>query len=326
MQWPSAGRKKESGETLPGVIETVGNAFAMLNKRPYFIVMPIIVDLFLWLGYKLSLAPFTNMVAHWLTSVPSADSTTIDRIRSAGTSFNLFELVAVSTPTMMKEIDPGTIAGTTQRTVDSLPWWTVPELSLLLLVLGVVIGVVYLTLLSYVVRGESLDLSSVVRRSCQYSLRTIGYILLVAGVVLLLSFPVMLLSGVLLGFGIDIVPLTAAIFVLAAMWAYVLLFFAQDAIIISGAGPARAMYLSYNVVRSNFWPCVGLIAVSLLIQIGTPLALIVFTKSALGVPLAFLVHAYILTGLSVAALLFYRDRAAALKSARVVVPSSDPNS
>lgn len=326
MQWRSTGRKSESSAALPGVIETIGNAFAMLNKRPFFIVTPIIMDLFLWLGYRLSLAPLTDTFVRWLNTVPSADSGTIDRIRSAGTSFNLFELLAVATPTMVTRAGSDAIAGTTQSTIHSTPWWLIPEIALFLLVLGIVIGVIYLTLLSYVVRGEPLAVSNVLRHSRDNSVRMLGYLLLIVGIVLLLSFPVFLLSGILLVFGISIVPLTGAVFFLAAVWAYVLLYFAQDAIIISGAGPARAIYLSYNVVRSNFWPCIGLIVTTIVIQVGTPLALIVFTRTAWGVPLAFLAHAYVLTGLSIAALLFYRDRAAVLKHAHSVTSSPGRNS
>ncbi len=326
MRWPSANRSSQANATLPGVIETIGNAFAILNKQPYFLVLPVLLDLFLWLGYRLSVNPLAVTVIRWMNSVPQVDSSAIDRVRSIGSSFNLFELLAVSIPNMVTNAGAETIAGATHRSVDSIPWWLLPELALLLLVAGVAIGVIYLTLLAYMIRGESVKDAQVVRLSLSNTVKTIGYVLLVLGIVLLLSLPVIFLSGVLLALGISIVPLTAALFFLAAVWAYVFLYFGQDAIIISGAGPARAIYLSYNVVRSSFWPCIGLMFVSLVIQIGTPLALIVFTRSAWGVPLAFLIHAYILTGLAVAAMLFYRDRASALRGTRPAITASERTS
>lgn len=312
MQWPFA-RKPELSSTQPGVIETIGNAFALLNKRPYLVVAPLILDLFLWLGYRLSLEPLTNTIVRWLGSVPSTDAATVDRIKSLGTSFNLFELLAISTPTMVTRASADTVAGATSYTFSASPWWVLPPLALVLSVAGVMIGVVYLTLLGYLVRGESLASTAVIRASAVNTVRTIGYILLVIGIVLLVSLPVFMLSGILLAFGISIVPLTAVFVFLGAMWAYVLLYFAQDAIIISSAGPARAIYLSYHVVRANFWPSVGLIVATMIIQIGTPLALIIFTRQTFGVPIAFLIHAYILTGLAVAAMLFYRDRSHAIR-------------
>ena len=323
MQWPSSGRKSDTGTTLPGVIETIGNAFALLNKRPYLITAPILLDLYLWLGYRLSLEPLTSAIVRWLGNAPSVDSSTIDRIKNLGSSFNLFELLAVSTPTLVARVGADVISGATTRTIASSPWWLLPPLALLLAVAGVTIGVVYLTLLGYLVRGEPLVSIRVVRASAVNTLRTIGYILLVLGIVLLLSFPIFMLSGILLAFGINIVPLTAIVVFLGAMWAYILLFFSQDAIIISSAGPARAIYLSYNVVRSYFWPCAGLILVTMVIQVGTPLALMIFTKRTPGVPLAFLVHSYILTGLTVAAMLFYRDRVSAIRGPQSVGTASD---
>ncbi len=326
MQWPSAGRRHDSETALPGVIETVGNAFALLNKRPYLMVLPMVLDLFLWLGYRLSLAPLTNTIVRWIGNVPSADASAITHFQSAGASFNLFELLAISTPTMVTRVGASAITGATTATISSTPWWLVAPLALLLVIAGVTIGVVYLTLLGYLVRGESLASLGVFRVSGMNTLRTIGYILLVIGVILLLSFPIALLTGALLVFGVSIAPLTAIFVFVGALWAYVLLYFAQDAIIISGAGPARAIYMSYNVVRANFWPCIGLMLVTLVIQIGTPLALMVFTRSAFGVPLAFLIHAYILTGLAVAAMLFYRDRASSLRVPKAAVTASDRTS
>ncbi len=326
MQWMSSNRSSQPSTALPGVIETIGNAFAILNKRPYFLVLPVIVDVFLWVGYRLSLKPLTETVVRWMNSIPQVDSSSIDRIRSAGDGFNLFELLAVSMPNMVTNAGAETISGATHRTISSIPWWLLPELALLLLVAGVAIGVVYLTLLAFVIRGETLSGAGIAKLSLSNTIKTIGYVLLVAGIVLLLSLPVIFLSGVFLAIGISIVPLTAALFFLGAVWAYVFLYFAQDAIIISGAGPARAIYLSYNVVRSSFWPCVGLMFVSLVIQIGTPLALTVFTRSAWGVPLAFVIHAYILTGLAVAAMMFYRDRAGALRGSRPAIAASERTS
>lgn len=317
MAWPQNGRKVMSAEQTPGVIETVGNAFVLLNKQPYLLIPPVVLDLFLWLGIRLSLKPLTEAVIRWIGTSSAIDSSTIDHIRNTGTSFNLFELLAISMPTFVTQVGADAISGATNRTIDSFEWWMVLSAAFILLLVGVAIGVFYLTLLGFLVRGEKILPGALARASAKNIGRTYMYFLLLLGLALLVLFPLLMLSGALLAFGISIVPLLTLFLVFAAMWAYVLLFFAKDAIIISQAGPARAIYLSYNIVRANFWPCVGLIVVSMIIQIGTPLALVAFTHSPWGVPLAFVAHAYILTGVAVAALLFYRDRAIKLRAPRL---------
>jgi hypothetical protein len=317
MAWPQSGRKLVSVEQTPGVIETIGNAFVLLNKQPYLLIPPVMLDLFLWLGIRLSLKPLTDTLIRWVGTSSSVDASSIEHIRNAGTSFNLFELLAISMPTFVARVGADAIAGASSQTIDSFAWWLLLPLSFLLFLAGIAIGVLYLTLLGFLVRGELLSTGPLLRATGKNILRTYGYLLLLLGVVLLILFPLLMLSGVLLAFGISIVPLITLVLVFAAMWAYVMLFFAQDAIVISKAGPARAIYLSYNVVRRNFWPCIGLIVVSMIIQIGTPLALLAFTRTPWGVPLAFIAHAYILTGVAVATMLFYRDRAIKLRAPRL---------
>lgn len=326
MQWPSAGRKQESGESQPGVIETIGNAFALLNKRPYILLAPVLLDGFLWLGYRLSLAPLTNAIVRWIETAPTTDVTTLDRLKSVGSSVNLLDILTISTPSMMTRIGSGVAATGASRAVAVLPWWGLLPVILALAIIGLTIGMVYLTLLGSWVRDEQLSVISILRTSLLNTAHTIGFVLLVIGLFLLLSLPLIVLSGVLLGFGISIVPVSATLVFLGEMWAFVLLYFAQDAIVISAAGPARAIYMSYNLVRANFWPCLGLILASIVIQVGTPLALTVFTRSPWGLPLAFFIRAYVLTGLALAALLFYRDRARSIRGPKTAANASDSSS
>ena len=323
MQWPRSGRNSDSTSAPPGVIETIGNAFAILNMRPYILVAPVLLDLCLWLGYQLSLKPLTDLLIRWLNSAPNTDATTIDRLEKLGSSSNLFMILTVSMPSAMTRLGSGIVGDGASRAREVIPAWLLGPVILALIVAGIAIGTAYLTLLGGLAHGDAFSLRQYARTSVTNSLRFIGFNLLIIGIVLLVLFPLLLLSGLLLAFGISIIPITTALLVVGFMWAFVLLYFAQDAIVISNAGPARAIYMSYNVVRTFFWSCLGLIVVSMVIQIGTPLALNVFTRSTWGMPLAFLIRAYVLTGLALAALLFYRDRASAIRAPRAAAGATD---
>jgi hypothetical protein len=321
MAWPRSGREDIAVEQTPGVIETVGNAFVLLNKRPYLLIPPVLLDVFLWLGARLSIKPLTDALVNATKGSPSIDSKTIDQLHAIGSSYNLFELLGVSTPTFVTRIGADTIAGASRSTIEDLHWWVILLAGFGLLIAGLALGMAYLTLLGFLVRDEGVTVVSYGAVTLKNVVRTYAFFLLLIGLALLILFPLLLLSSVLLAFGISILPVVTLVVGLAVMWAYVLLYFARDAIVISQAGPAKAIYLSYNVVRANFWPCVGLIAVSFILRIGTPLALVAFTRTPWGVPLAFILHAYVLTGVAVAALLFYRDRAKKLRAPRLPIAS-----
>jgi hypothetical protein len=289
----------------------------LLNKQPYLLIPPVLLDLFLWLGYRLSLQPLTDTLIRWLGTSSSIDETTVTHIRNAGASFNLFELLAISVPTFVTRVGSDAIAGASSRAIGNFAWWLVLLIACVLLLVGIAFGIIYLTLLGFLVRNERLTVSQFLSASAKNIVRTYGYLLLLVGLALLILFPLAILASVLLAFGISIVAVLTLFMVFASIWAFVLLFFAKDAIVISKAGPAKAIYLSYNVVRTNFWPCVGLIVLTLIIQNGMPLALMAFARSPWGVPLALVAHAYILTGVAVAAMLFYRDRALKLRAPRL---------
>ena len=54
-----------------------------------------------------------------------------------------------------------------------------------------------------------------------------------------------------------VMPLVGAALVVPAAAAAIYLMFTPDAIVLTEVGPLRAAYLSFNVVRRNFWPALG---------------------------------------------------------------------
>jgi hypothetical protein len=122
------------------------------------------------------------------------------------------------------------------------------------------------------------------------------------------TIPVLIVGIIFLSIGVNLMPMLAMLLMLASLWGVFLLFFAQDAIVVSDAAPVRAIKLSYGVVRNNFWPALVFIGAYALIRSGMPAALQVLNGAWWGVPLAVIGNAYIATGLVAAAMIFYRDR------------------
>ncbi len=55
----------------PGLIDAVSAGYVALNRRLWVIVIPIVPDLYLWLGTRLSLAPLIRSLSDRVASAPA---------------------------------------------------------------------------------------------------------------------------------------------------------------------------------------------------------------------------------------------------------------
>jgi hypothetical protein len=94
-----------------------------------------------------------------------------------------------------------------------------------------------------------------------------------------------------------------------ATWAWVHFFFSIHALVLDDSGPLEALRSSYQVVQRHFWQSIRFMGASLLITTGLSFALREMATSLPGALLAILLNAVIASGMIVAAMLFYRDRA-----------------
>ena len=95
------------------------------------------------------------------------------------------------------------------------------------------------------------------------------------------------------------------------LWLYFMLYFVLAALVTDGVGLGQAMWRSFNVVSRNFWSTLGLVILTTVILAGfgfiwQRLA----PQSPGGTAVAIVGNALLLTGLTAARLLFYKDRSA----------------
>jgi len=302
-----------AGRTVPGVIDTIGTAYAMLNRQPYLIMVLVALDLVYWLGPRLSPIAFTARVAEWLGRA-GADPQAQGLLRDLGTQFdNLLMLLSVLIPTLVFALGVDRLPQLPALTWNvEVPWWLVPPLALTLAALGVLVGMGYLTMLGRLVRGHAVISPELPRAALRNGLAMIGLYLILIGLFVLVLMPAMITSVLSVVIGIDalILPIVSLFLFALSLWAFLLTFFVEEAIVLSQAGPLRALYLSYHLLRSHFWQAVRFIVAVMIIQTGAPIALSLFTRTPWGVPFALVSYAYLITGLGLASMIFYRDRVA----------------
>ena len=129
----------------------------------------------------------------------------------------------------------------------------------------------------------------------------------------LLGMPLLILSGLLVIIGMS-PGILVLVTLLPLLLLYVHLSLAPEAIVVSDVGPFEGIKLSIRVVRRNFWPMFGLLAATILIEQGFSLGWSLLTRQAAGVPLAILGNGFVGTGLTAAAMFFYRERLLALET------------
>jgi len=293
------------------VVDTLSSGFRLVFQRPWLALLPLIADIGIWRGPKLSMATLVQrMVADLSTAMATmpdagaatAGSTeTMTLLTDALAGTNLFGLVTwhiLGVPGIAGSlpIQPG------DRVYEITVVWQLALAMVLILVLGLVLATAYLTLIAQTVRDEHVDLPGFVATAAQ-SWVNLAIIALVLGIAFLST----LLGISLLG------PLAlAAIFVLGLVLFYSAFF--PQAVTLDGLKPLQAVLSSYAVVRTSFWPSAGLLFLVNLLNSGLGLVWqrLMGTAQA-GMIAAVVLSSLIGTGLTTALFLHYRDRIAALR-------------
>lgn len=308
-----SGMDRES--PLPGVIDTIGFGYAALALRPLAIVPIVMLESYLLFGPKVALQPLTTAVSDTLRDRGSGWSGIagdVERLEGA----NIFdagtlEFPLLRTPGIVTAFDAGQAASLrVGGTWSHLPGVVVILILLGSLLTGLVLSSLYRSMLAQAAlasreQGYTLQPARILRRTRGIA----GWALMLVGLAVLVTMPVLIASvaGALLGFG----ELTLLWLFLAfpAAWAWVHFFFSIHALILDDIGPLQALRASFQVVQHHFWQSVRFMGVSLLITTGLSFALRELATSLPGALLAILLNAVLASGMIVAAMLFYRDRA-----------------
>ena len=306
-----------------GIIDSLASGFGIVSRRLWLILIPVLLDVYLWLGPRVSIEPLFKRLEPLLNpqaalALSKSDAQLMDASREAfmqmGKSFNLLSMLVNSllgVPSLVV-ISPSDINTSQIPTIQISSGWVAFGLTLLLSVVSVLIAVAYLTLIARVVSDVGLNLGQIARQIVVVW----GRVLLLALILLLLSvvfvLPVSVLSALLAFISQSLAFLAIGLFSLVAFWVIILvmiyLVFCVDSMLINDAGIRVAMRNSVVIVRRNFWPTIGLIVLVNVIGAGLSLVWQRLTFAPWAVVVGILGNAYVGSGLVASVLVFYRDR------------------
>jgi len=295
---------------VPGIIDTIAAAMSAVVARPILLIIPVLFDLYLWLGVRVSPQALTTALRHVVLETGSGDKTQIaDNLRTMGQSSDVTSLVSLLVPSIVAGIDRAKVVQVWARgSYAPGSWWLVCLVALALMLVGAALSMLYRVPMALTVRGVSAPVREIMRATLKAWVRFVALVALVVGLCLLIGGPALIIAGLFELAGVNIVPLLTLFLLLPAAWAAVYLYFAIDAIVVSEVGPLRAIYLSFNVARRNFWQTVGFAFVTILISAGLTQIWILFLRTTPGLLFAILANAFVSTGLAMASMMFYFDR------------------
>jgi hypothetical protein len=298
-----------------GVIDTVSAGFRLVLKRPWLIVLPLLLDLFLWQGPKLSMSA---VVDQWQTTLSSL-STDLAATGGAGSEAYTESLDALLDDTVRSTNLFGALVWTmlgVPNVTGSLPilpgdsplqittTWQLSLVQLAILATGLLLAALYLNLVASAVRDESPTLAGLAGATARTWTR-LALVAVPVALAIISTLVVLTLLGIL-----------ALVLAMGFLWILVCIAFVPQGIALGRQGAWGAVISSYLVVRTNLWPTLGLLILTNLLSSGLGLIWMRLAgPSTMGTLAAILLSATVGTSLTAAMFLFYRDRLAALQRA-----------
>lgn len=303
---------------LPGVIDTLSQGFAAAYRRPWLLLIPIVLDLVYWLGPRRSVLPLMERLLAWAATISPqaipADQRTVFLDLSAQPlhlDFSPFGAVLPQLPKFINLVTP--LLPELPATPFQTALWPVSGAGslvagwLVVNLVSMLVLAVFLMLLARPLRTQTAP-----RLDARGLLRVYGsfltILLIVGGAVFLVGIPALVLA-VLVG-SLNTIVGQLLVLVLQALlfWLLFTASFSFDAVVINGAGPLRALLSSLLVVQRSFSSAFGLFLLGWLILWGISFVWQPIAVSAAGLLAAMLGSAYLSTGLAAAHLTFFRDR------------------
>lgn len=337
-----------------GIIDTLGAGFGIVARRPWLLVVPIAIDLFLWMGPHLSVEPVVNRILDQYEALVAEAGVGDEESRSQllqGWQTGRELIARAGTVNLLSLITspiPQGLSTPTERILGSpVPFMVVaaPLPSLLAYAAGGELGqwidppasTVESPALLFafwpLLAALSLGAASAYRTSVAQSLVPPGSPaslardfgrgwLSLAGLfglsllfLLFLVLPLVVVGAILFLIQPVLGTLVLLLVSVIPFWMRLYFYFCDGALFLSRVGLWTALQRSYLLVRRHLWASLALVGLIHFILYGTSILWRAFQSHPMGVLAGILGNAYVATGLVVSSYIFYQERMAALEAA-----------
>lgn len=305
------------------IIDSLSAGYRFVTGKLYLLLLPIALDLVLWVAPRLSIGPLLEQVAEIYRNEAQLDELSNDLSTMAeqaseifvevGQQSNLLNLLVSGSlfhmPSIMAVAEP--LPNVAIREISNPG--SVIALFIALALVGLFGGVVYFGLLAdrlpIGAGARSLDWAEFLMLSLHRWAKTVLLIIVVTIGLIAILVPVSLGATLIALLSPSIASLLMALMSGLAFVAFFYLYFSTAGLVIDDLTIMNAISRSVQLVRSSFWPTFGFIILINLISRGFSLIWMPLTSYVpAGTVVAIVGNAYIGTGLAMALLIFYRTR------------------
>jgi hypothetical protein len=303
-----------------GVVASLAGGFEAVNARLELILLPLILDLFLWLGPRLSVLPLIERLSNTLVSELGRDATAeqmavlemfSQRMREYGQSFNVFSILSsapLGVPSLLASRG-STVAPTGQPPiwyVDSLPVYLIFWAAFVLG--GLFLGALYFGGIAQQVRDRRLNISLLLRQVWGDWARLTALAMLAVVFLIVFGTPMLFISVVIWFFSPLLGSLAWILAFTLLLWALFYGGFALHAMLLARRGLFGALWDSVRMVQFNLPHVAGLFLLAVLINVGLAQVWNLAPDESWLLALGLGGHALISTALVAATFVFYQDR------------------
>lgn len=304
------------------LVETLTEGYWLINRHPWLIILPVLVNIYLVLGAQLSFAPLIEQLTEIMRRLAPPDTPTETALEPVAMLAQMDMRVPLAllnaVPTLplrlLGDIGPGVTGLPQPATLMISSMWGIIAAFGLINLLALPLSALFLTRIAADLRSERPGLAGWLRQAGRATIMMLLTALIMAALAMALMFPILVLSTVLMAFSQPLGMLVMTLMFFIIFWGQIYLGFTNEALVLGRLNPLQALLSSFRLVRYNFWSTIGLLAMSYIILGGSAVIWRNLLSSPWGIAIAILGCAYIGTGIQAARFAFIRDRLGVVSS------------
>ena len=309
-------QKQLNSTALPGVFSTLAAGFDLTTRYLWLVFIPTALDLFLWIGPRLSFRPLIESLAAQLPAqgLPLDMGAMLDLYAARLNHFSYLSVSLMGVPALMSGLTPEKTP-IQPLVIERAGWGEWGGYLALFTLGGLLLAALYYSLIAYALRrtaataaGIAMPPPRLTRRTGRTWFRLLGLGLLFLAFVVAVTFPAALISGF-----VALINQTMATFVLMGamvfiVWLIMFFSYTPQGMALNPAGFVQTIVESVRLFRANLPASLGLLFVVTLARRLLDILLLSADTGTWVTAINLLAHAYICTALIVAMFIFYRDR------------------
>jgi hypothetical protein len=304
-------RKQEQTAVTPSVFQAIATGFDLTAKHLWLLVLPVLLDAFLWLGPQMH---FQTLIERIVDSLPQEANLTelVAPLVDAAPRTNLFTVLSVpfvGVPTLMSMLSPETVPlQPVAYDIDSWGIWI--ALFVGMIVFGLLLTAVYYVMIASVVNpwSEGVGLTGWAAKVGITWIRLLVLALFFLVISLIIYLPVSFVGAVAFMIAAPIGSLIMLIAPIILIWVVVYLSVAPQIIVLEERPALRAARESMRFVQQNMLAVFLLLLLILLASTVVNWLLVLAENGTWLTLLNILGHAFVSTALVTAIFVFCRDR------------------